>query len=101
MSKPDQSPGDKEWQPGSWSRQAEWSGRRVQSTETGKGQNREDEKKENAKSRGPGKPLIDLETYKTNWHRETRNTGINTLGKTRDTWRGWRQSQGQVKQIRA
>jgi hypothetical protein len=35
-----------------------------------------------------------------NWHRETGNTGINTLGKISDTWRGWRQSQGQVKQIR-
>ena len=37
---------------------------------------------------------------KPNWHRETGNTGINTLGKTSDTWRGWRQSQGQVKLIR-
>ena len=39
-SKPDQSPGGTEWQTGSWSRQAEWSGRRVQSPETGR--NRED-----------------------------------------------------------
>ena len=31
-----------EWQTGLWSRQAEWSGRRVQSPETGKGQNQED-----------------------------------------------------------
>ena len=38
-----------------------------------------------------GKPMVDLETYKTNWHRETGNTGINTLGKISDTWRGWRQ----------
>jgi hypothetical protein len=38
-SKPDQSPGGTEWQTGSWSRQAEWSGRWVQSPETGKGQN--------------------------------------------------------------
>ena len=29
--------------------------------------------------------LVDLETYKTNWHRETGNTGINTLGKISDT----------------
>jgi hypothetical protein len=42
---------------------------------------------ENAKSRRMGKPLVDLETYKTNWHRETGNTGINTLGKTSDNWR--------------
>jgi hypothetical protein len=28
-----------------------------------------------------GKTLVDLKTYKTNWHRETGNTGINTLGK--------------------
>jgi hypothetical protein len=32
------------------------------------------------------KSLVDLETYKVNWHRETGNTGINTLGKTSDTW---------------
>ena len=38
-------------------------------------------KRINAKSRRTGKPLVDLETYKTNWHRETGNTGINTLGK--------------------
>ena len=48
-----------------------------------------------------GKPLVNFETYKTNWHRETGNTGINTLGKISDTWRGWRQSQGHAKQIRA
>ena len=53
------------------------------------------------KTRRTGKPLVDLETYKTNWHRETGNTGINTLRKISNTWRGWRQSQGQVKQIRA
>ena len=40
-SKPDQSPGGTEWQTGLWSWQAEWSGRQVQSPETGKGQNRE------------------------------------------------------------
>ena len=46
--------------------------------------------------------LVDLHIqYKTNWHRETGNTGINTPEKISDTWRGWRQSQGQVKQIRA
>ena len=45
--------------------------------------------KENRKSRRTGKPLVDLETYKTNWHRETGNTGINTLGKISNTWRGW------------
>jgi hypothetical protein len=38
-----------------------------------------------------GKTLVDLEIYKTNWHKETGDTGINTLGKTSDTWRGWRQ----------
>jgi hypothetical protein len=38
-----------------------------------------------------GKTLVDLETYKTNWHRETGNRGINTPEKTSDTWRGWRQ----------
>ena len=47
----DQSPGGTEWQTGSWSRQAEWSGRRIQSPETGKGQNREDYQKENSKRR--------------------------------------------------
>jgi hypothetical protein len=47
-----------------------------------------------------GEPLVDLETYKTNWHRETGNTGINTLGRRSDTCREWRQSQEQVKQIR-
>jgi hypothetical protein len=36
---------------------------------------------------------------KTNWHKETGNTGINTLGKISGIWRGWRQSQGQVKQM--
>ena len=41
-SKPDQSPEGTEGQTGSWSRQVEWSGRRVQRPETGKGQNRED-----------------------------------------------------------
>jgi hypothetical protein len=35
-----------------------------------------------------------------NWHRETGNTGINTQGEISNTWRGWRQSQEQVKQIR-
>jgi hypothetical protein len=30
-----------------------------------------------------------------------RKTGINTPGKISDTWTGWRQSQEQVKQIRA
>jgi response regulator of citrate/malate metabolism len=39
--------------------------------------------------------------YKMNWHSETGNTGINTLGKISHTWRGWIQSQEQVKQIRA
>ena len=34
-------------------------------------------------SRRTGKSLVNLETYKTNWHRETGNTGINTLGKIR------------------
>jgi hypothetical protein len=29
-----------------------------------------------------------LKTYKTNWPRETGNTGINTLGKISDTWMG-------------
>jgi hypothetical protein len=58
-------------------------------------------KRRNAKSRRTGKLLDDLETYKLNWHRETGNTGINTLGKISDTWRVCRQSQGQVKQIRA
>jgi hypothetical protein len=29
-----------------------------------------------------GKTLLDMETFQTNWHRETGNTGINTLGKT-------------------
>ena len=36
-------------------------------------------------------------------NRQTENTGINTqgiMGKMGDTWRGWRQSQRQVKQIR-
>jgi hypothetical protein len=56
-----------------------------------RGKTREDRQKENAKSRRTGKPLVDLETYKTNWHRETRNTGINTLGKISNIWRGWRQ----------
>ena len=28
-----------------------------------------------------GKILVDLETYKTKWHRETGNTGMNTLGR--------------------
>jgi hypothetical protein len=54
--------------------------------------------KENAKSRRTEIPLVDLETYKMNWHGETGNTGINTPGKISDTWRGWRQSQGQMKQ---
>lgn len=31
------------------------------------------------KSRRTGKTLVDLETYKMNWHRETGNTDINTL----------------------
>jgi hypothetical protein len=48
-----------------------------------------------------GNMLVDLKTNKTNWRRETGNTGINTLGEISDTWKGWRQSQGQVKQIRA
>ena len=74
-----QSPGGTEWLTGLWSKQAEWSGSQVQIPETGKGQNREDKKKENVKSRITGKPLVDLEIYKTNWHRETGNTGINTL----------------------
>ena len=43
------------------------------------------------KSRRTEKMLVDLETYKMNWHRETGNTGINTLGKTSNTWKGWRQ----------
>ena len=51
------------------------------------------------KKQEKGKTLVDLETYKTNWHRDTGNKGINTLAKTSDTWRGWRQSQEQVKQI--
>ena len=38
-----------------------------------------------------GKTLVDLETYKMNWHRETGNNGINTPGKISNTWRGWRQ----------
>jgi hypothetical protein len=58
-------------------------------------------KRRNAKSRRTGKPLVDLETCKTNWHRDTGNTGINTVGTIIGTWKGWRQSQGQVKQIRA
>ena len=36
------------------------------------------------------KPLVDL-TNKSNWHRQTENTGINTqgiMGKMGDTWRG-------------
>jgi hypothetical protein len=41
-SEPDQSPGDTDWQTGSWSRKAEWSGRRVKRPETGKGQNPKD-----------------------------------------------------------
>jgi hypothetical protein len=40
-------------------------------------------------------------TNKTNWHRETGNTGIYTPGIISDTWRRWKQAQGQVKQIRA
>ena len=28
--------------------------------------------------------------------KQTGNTGINTVGKISDTWRGWRQSQGQL-----
>ena len=60
-SKPDQSQGGTEWQTGLWSRQAEWSGRQVQSPETGKGQNQEDSKKVNAKSRRTGKPLVDIQ----------------------------------------
>jgi hypothetical protein len=42
-----------------------------------------------------GQTLVSL-TNKTNWHRQTENTGLN-MG---DTWREWRQAQGQVKQIR-
>ena len=37
------------------------------------------------RKRRMGKPLVDLETYKTNWHRETGNTGINTLEKISNT----------------
>ena len=40
-----QSPGGTEGQTGSWARQAEWSGRQVQSPETGKGQNRRTRKR--------------------------------------------------------
>ena len=82
-SKPDQSLGGTVWLAGLWSRQAEWSGR--QGSKPG------GLEKENGKSRRMGKTLFDLETYKTNWHRETGNTGINTLGRISDTWRGWRQ----------
>ena len=46
------------------------------------------EKGECKKQEKGEKTLVDLETYKTNWQRETRNTGINTLGKISDTWSG-------------
>jgi hypothetical protein len=57
--------------------------------------------KEKRKSSTGKNTLVDL----TNIHDklaqfETGNSGINTLGKISDTWRGWRQSQGQVKQMR-
>ena len=44
--------------------------------------------KENRKQQHGKNTLVDLETYKTNWPRETGNTGINTLGKISDTWMG-------------
>ena len=59
-------------------------GRRVQSPETGKCQNQEDYKKENAKSRRPGKKhWLTWKHTRQNCHRKTGNTEINTLGKTR------------------
>ena len=57
--------------------------------------------KENGVQEHGKNTLVYLKAYKKNWYRETGNTGINTLGKIRDTWRGWRQSQERVKQIRA
>jgi hypothetical protein len=69
-------------QAGRMVKRAEWSSGQVHISETGKGQKKGEckkkKKKQNAKSR-TGKLLVDLETYKTNWHRETRNTGINIL----------------------
>ena len=46
-----------------------------------------------------GKTLVDLETYKTNWHRETGNIGINTLAqrdkKHRDKYTGTKRQETQ------
>ena len=63
-------------------RQAGTKSRKRQGSKPGGLEKGECEKQEN------GKTLVDLETYKTKWHRETGNTGINTLGKISDTWRG-------------
>ena len=45
-----------------------------------------------------------LDKTRQTGNRQTENTGVNTLGimgKMDDTWRGgWRQTQGQVKQVR-
>ena len=89
--KPVQSPGGTEWQTGSRSREAEWSGRHVQSPEQARIKTGRTRKRRMQKAGEREKTLVDLETYKTNWHRETGNTGINTLGETSNTWRGWRQ----------
>jgi hypothetical protein len=60
-------------------------------SKTGKGQNKEDEKKQRLGQTGARRnTLVDL-ANKTNWHRRTENTGINTqgiMGKMGDTWRG-------------
>ena len=51
--------------------------------------------KENREGRSTGKTQWLTWTYKTNWHRETGNTGINTLGK-KVTPEGGGDNQGQV-----
>ena len=92
-----QSTGGTEWQTGSWSRQTETFRQMGKKSRNRQGSKLGGQKKGEMQKAGEREnTLVDLEIYKTNWHRETGNTGINTLGKISDTWRGWRQSQGQV-----
>ena len=78
--------------------QTEWSGRRAQRVKT-----RRARKRETGKSRSwEQKCWLTWQTRRTG-NGQTEKTGIYTqgiMGKMGDTWRGWRQSQGQVKQIR-
>ena len=72
----------------SWSRQAEWSGRRVQSPEQARVNTGRTRKRRMQKAGQRENHWLTWKTYKTNWHRETGNTGINTPGKISDTWGG-------------